>query len=186
MGTFTIGGGLVAITLMQQALVDTGVVTAEQFFNMVAISEATPGPIGINMATYVGFSQYGVVGALVTTAGEVLPSIVCIIIVARLFMKVHDSPWVKSAFSTLRPATTGVILVAALRVFTVALVNADVLGSITSAQFLQLGTLVSTIRSLFMWRGVVFYAVAVAALFRTKLHPIILVACGALFGIVAG
>ena len=74
-GAFTIGGGLVAVTLMQQTLVDKGVISAEQFYNMVAISESTPGPIGINMATYIGYSQYGVFGGIVTTFGQVLPSV---------------------------------------------------------------------------------------------------------------
>src|SRR5574344_648223 len=110
-GTFTIGGGLVAITLMKQTLVDKGVITAEAFYNMVAVSESTPGPIGINMATYVGYSQYGVAGGIITTIGEVAPSIICILVIAHFFMKFQDKPVVQSAFSTLRPATTGIILV---------------------------------------------------------------------------
>jgi len=68
-GAFTIGGGLVAITLMQQTLVDKGVISAEQFYNMVAISESTPGPIGVNMATYIGYKLYGILGSLVVKGG---------------------------------------------------------------------------------------------------------------------
>ena len=75
-GLFTIGGGQVAITLMQQSLVTTGVISQEMFYNMVAISESTPGPIGINMATYIGYELYGVPGGLIVTGAQVLPSII--------------------------------------------------------------------------------------------------------------
>ena len=66
-GTFTIGGGLVAITIMQQILVTAGLITPEKFYTMVAISESTPGPIGINMATYIGCELYGPLGGCVAT-----------------------------------------------------------------------------------------------------------------------
>lgn len=190
-GAFTIGGGMMAITLMQQVLVGT-ILTSEEFFNMVAISESTPGPIGINIATYVGFSQYGVLGALVTTAGEVLPSIICIIIISHFFMKFHDKPIVLSAFSTLRPATTGMILVAALGVFTVSLMD---IGGMNAAQVCRavidnathdgeatLLSILSSLAGLFVWRGMIFYAIAALLLFRTKLHPIAVIAAGAVFG----
>lgn len=180
-GTFTIGGGLMAITLMQQALVGN-VLTADEFFNMVAISEGTPGPIGINIATYVGFSQYGVIGALVTTAGEVLPSIICITIVSRFFMKFHDRPLVKAAFYTLRPATTGMILVAALEVFFVALIDTG--GASRAEAFSSAAGSIGSLASLIVWKGVVFYILATVALFRTKIHPVLLIALGAVFGAV--
>ena len=77
-GLFTIGGGVVAITLMQQTIVSKGIISLDQFYNMVAISESTPGPLGTNMATYIGYKLYGVPGALVTTIGEALPSIIII------------------------------------------------------------------------------------------------------------
>lgn len=182
-GTFTIGGGMMAITLMQQVLVGT-ILTSEEFFNMVAISESTPGPIGINIATYVGFSQYGVLGSLVTTAGEVLPSIICIIIISRFFMRFHDKPVVLSAFSTLRPATTGMILVAALGVFTVSLMNT---GGMSAAEAIKKAVanpnaLPAFLAGLFVWRGMIFYALAVFLLFRTKIHPVSVIAAGAVFG----
>lgn len=195
-GAFTIGGGMVAITLMQQVLVGT-ILTGEEFFNMVAISESTPGPIGINIATYVGFSQYGVLGAIVTTAGEVLPSIVCIIIISHFFMKFHDKPVVLSAFSTLRPATTGMIMVAALGVFTVSLMNTDgqsvfqaVRGAVTGGDVATVGWLLrlrlamTGVARLFVWRGMIYYVIATVVLFRTKLHPVAVIAAGAVWGAV--
>ena len=99
-GLFTIGGGLVAITLMKQLIVDRGLISSELFVNMIAISESTPGPIGVNMATYIGNQFYGVLGGCVTTLGEILPSIICILIIARLFTKFQEKPLVKAAFLT--------------------------------------------------------------------------------------
>lgn len=179
-GTFTIGGGLVAINLMQESLVDSKVITSEEFFNMVAVSESTPGPIGINMATYVGFSQYGILGALITTAGEVLPSIVCIIFISHLFTKFHDNRFVKAAFSTLRPATTGVIAVATVKVFSVALLNKAFLNNFLHS-FPHIDF--HSIASLFSVPYLAFYAVGVILLFHTKIHPIILIALAALLAI---
>lgn len=177
-GLFTIGGGLVAITLMQQMLVDKGVISAEQFYNMVAISESTPGPIGINMATYIGFSQYGVIGGIVTTLGQVLPSLICIIIIAHFFLKMNDKPIVKSAFTFLRPATTGIILVAAFQVFCVALIqvpeNVKEFFSNTGAKGFF---------SIFIWQSLLFYAACLLVLLKTKVHPFFVIALGAVFGI---
>ena len=90
-GLFTIGGGVVAITLMQQTIVSKGIISLDQFYNMVAISESTPGPLGTNMATYIGYKLYGVPGALVTTIGEALPSIIIILIIARFLQKFNQN-----------------------------------------------------------------------------------------------
>ena len=161
---------------MQQTLVDKGVISAEQFYNMVAISESTPGPIGINMATYIGYSQYGVLGGIVTTLGQVLPSVICILIIAHFFMKFHDTPLVKAAFSTLRPATTGIILVAAAQVFIVALIS-------PSFSLVSLLTLEGW-KNLFVWPSLAFYTAALIVLMKTKIHPVFVMLLGAVFGIV--
>ena len=90
-GLITIGGGQVGITVMQQILVDQFQLIDETFFySMVAISESTPGPIGINIATYIGTELYGVFGGAMATFGEVLPSLVCIILIARFFGKLSE------------------------------------------------------------------------------------------------
>lgn len=174
-GLFTIGGGLVAITLMKQLIVDRGLISSELFVNMIAISESTPGPIGVNMATYIGNQFYGVLGGCVTTLGEILPSIICILIIARLFTKFHEKPLVKAAFLTLRPATSGLILVAALQVFEVALLNINLnLSSISK---------LPSFAEVFKWKQVIFYLISVALLFLTKISPIALIFAGAVFGI---
>lgn len=174
-GLFTIGGGLVAITLMKQLIVDRGLISSELFVNMIAISESTPGPIGVNMATYIGNQFYGVLGGCVTTLGEILPSIICILIIARLFTKFQEKPLVKAAFLTLRPATSGLILVAALQVFEVALLNINLnLSSISK---------LPSFAEIFKWKQVIFYLISVALLFLTKISPIALIFAGAVFGI---
>ena len=123
-GLFAIGGGLVAATFMQQTLVEQyQLLTAEKFYSMLAISESTPGPIGINLATYIGMELFGPVGAVVTTLGEVLPSLVIIMLIARFFSRFQDKPLVKAAFSTLRPATSGMVLIAMVQVFTISLLD---------------------------------------------------------------
>lgn len=174
-GLFTIGGGLVAITLMKQLIVDRGLISSELFVNMIAISESTPGPIGVNMSTYIGNQFYGVLGGCVTTLGEILPSIICILIIARLFTKFQEKPLVKAAFLTLRPATSGLILVAALQVFEVALLNINL-------NFSSISQLPS-FAEIFKWKQVIFYLISVALLFLTKISPIALIFAGAVFGI---
>lgn len=175
-GLFTIGGGLVAITIMQQVIVEKyQLVPVEMFYNMVAVSESTPGPMGINMATYVGTELYGPLGGVVTTCGTVLPSLIIIVIIARFFGKVQERPLVKAAFSGLRPATTGIIAVAAAKIFVIALlVLPQDWRSLLSAH---------GVAALFDWRAVFFYAVACLLLFRAKVHPLSVVLLGAVFGV---
>ena len=176
-GLITIGGGLVAITIMQEVLVEKyHLITNDLFYNMVAISESTPGPMGVNMATYVGTELYGIGGGIITTLGEVLPSIICIIIIARFFGKFQNRSGVKAAFSTLRPAVTGVIAVAAAKIFILALLC---LPSGGLAAFCH----ADAWKKLLVIPNFVFYLAGCFILFKTKIHPIFLVAAGALFGI---
>lgn len=174
-GLFTIGGGLVAITLMQEAIVERGLVSPEQFYNMVAISESTPGPIGVNMATFLGFEFYGVPGAVVTTLGEVLPSIIVILVIAKFLTAFKDKPLVQNVFVALRPAATGLIIVATLNIFVLALMNLP-------SSFADLKS-PETLRNLFDWKNMFFYFMAFILVLKTKIHPVFIVALGAVFGI---
>ena len=175
-GLFTIGGGLVAITLMQQVIVEKyHLISTEMFYNMVAVSESTPGPMGVNMATYIGTQMFGPVGGLVTTFGEVLPSLIIIMLIARFFGKFHDKPLVKAAFSGLRPATTGIIAVAAAQIFVVALL-------IVPSSWKDLLSF-NGIAGFFNWQSVFFYVIGIILLFKTKIHPLFVVVLGAVFGI---
>lgn len=176
-GLITIGGGQVGITIMQQVIVDDfKLLNIEKFYNMVAISESTPGPIGINMATYIGTELYGVWGGFITTLGEVLPSLLVIMIIAKYFGKFSEKKAVQAAFSTLRPAVSGVIAVAAARIFVLALITVlpgFVFSDISTwNQNLAVGV-----------PNAVFFLCSMLILFKTKIHPVFLIALGALFGI---
>lgn len=174
-GLFTIGGGLVAITLMQQTIVEKGLISSEQFYNMVAISESTPGPIGVNMATYIGYELYGILGAVITTLGEILPSIIIILIIAKFLSSFEEKPLVKNIFVALKPAATGLILVATFQIFLITLVNVPTDLSILKS--------IDNYKLLFNWTSLSFYFLGVLLLFKTKIHPILILLLGAVFGI---
>ena len=122
-GLFTIGGGQVAITLMYEPLVGGGIISGEQFYNMVAVSESTPGPIGINMATYIGCELYGVIGGILVTFATVFPSLIIILVIAKFFDKYQEKPLVKSVFTCIRPVSAGLIAIAAYEVLKISLIQ---------------------------------------------------------------
>lgn len=170
-GTFTIGGGLVAISIMQQIIVGAGLLTPEKFYNMVAISESTPGPIGINMATYIGCEKFGVIGGIVTTLGCVLPSLIIILIIAKYFKKFQEKKLVQGAFSGLRPAISGMIAVAAWNVIEITVIN---IPKFTESKIWYY---------LFNYPSLIFYLIGLFLLLKTKLHPLFVIIAGAIFGI---
>ncbi len=175
-GLFTIGGGLVAITLMQEQLVQRGLISPEDFFNMIAVSESTPGPVGVNMATFIGFEFYGIPGAVITTAAEILPSVICILVIAKFLVAFREKEGVKSVFSVLRPATTGLIFVAALNVFVLSMMNIACL----SGRLFD----IEAWKMLFKLKNVIFYVPMLLIVLKTKIHPVFVVVVGAVFGII--
>jgi len=124
-GLFTIGGGMVAIPLIQQIVVERGWITLSDFFGMVAIAESTPGPIGINIATYVGFDQFGVPGALIATISFIIPSFLIVSILSDLLKKYRYSPIVKNWFLYLKASIIGLIGYAFVNVADYALFQTD-------------------------------------------------------------
>jgi chromate transporter len=176
-GLITIGGGLVGITIMQEVIVDKyHLISPEMFYNMVAISESTPGPVGINMATYIGTELYGPIGGVITTIGQTMPSVIVILIIAKFFTRFADKPLVKAAFEGLRPATTGIIAVAAANVFVIALLHLPSAGISAFAR-------ADAWQNLINYKALFFYVVGLIILFKTKVHPVLVVALGAWFGI---
>ncbi|MGL4851634.1 MAG: chromate transporter [Phocaeicola sp.] len=138
-GLFGFGGGYAMLSLIQGEVVTRyGWITATEFTDIVAISQMTPGPIGINSATYVGYSSivnggfsplWGVLGSLTATLAVVLPSFIIMILASKLFLKHQKHPLVESIFKGLRPAIVGLVAAAAL-----ALMNVMNFGSYTSNQ----------------------------------------------------
>lgn len=108
-GLFAVGGGMATLPFLKIMGESTGWFTQTDLMNMLAVSESTPGPVGINMATYVGFTTAGLTGSIVATIGEVTPSIVVIMVIAAMLAKFRDSKYVANAFYGLRPASTGLI-----------------------------------------------------------------------------
>ena len=132
-GLFAIGGGMATIPFLYEISDKTGWFTYNDLANMIAVGESTPGPIGVNMATYVGFitgmNQGGIVhailGAVTATMGLVIPSLTVILIVAAILNSFKNSPYVNKAFYGLRPASTGLIAAAGITVILSNLFFAD-------------------------------------------------------------
>lgn len=182
-GLFSVGGGLATLPFLRHLGEVTGWFSAADLANMVAVSESTPGAMGINMATYVGFTVGGqsglpvgnVVGAVIATLGLVAPSILVILIIAKFLQKFRQSAVVDGVFSGLRPASTGLIAAAGLSVAQIAL--------LTGAAWTGWNSLTAIIN----WKGVilaaaVFICMQVKAL--KKLHPIVYIAAAAVIGVV--
>lgn len=170
-GLFSIGGGLAAIPLIQSEIVDRGWITLAEFTDMIAVSESTPGPIGVNVATYVGFSQYGVPGGIVATLGLVTPSVIIILIIAQFIIKYRKNKYVDGAFKGIRPAVTGLILSAAVTVALISLFNVDAYQ------------LSNSLGDLFNWKAIILFAVFFIVSNKWKHHPIIYIAIAGVIGI---
>ena len=174
-GLFAVGGGMATLPFLYDMSDKMGWFTYADLANMVAISESTPGPIGINMATYVGYTLRGVPGAVTATVGLVTPSIIIILIIAKFLQAFKDSPLVDAAFYGLRPASTGLIAAAGLSVLALVLVNP---GVSEGAGILEL----INIKSILLI-AVLYYFTAVCK--KTKgLHPVCFIAASAVVGIV--
>ena len=160
-GAFTFGGGYAMLPLIQIEVVNKGWLANEAVVNFIAVSESTPGPFAINMATYVGSEMGGVLGSACATLGVVMPSFIIILIVAKCYDRFKNSKLVKGAMSGLKPAVIGMIGTAVL--------------SIGRTVFVQPGLLFS---------AALFAAMAVLAF--KKVHPIIIICISAAAGIAAG
>ncbi|MGM9573284.1 MAG: chromate transporter [Hominicoprocola sp.] len=131
-GLFAIGGGMATLPFLYDISNKTGWFTHAQLADMVAVSESTPGPIGVNMATYVGFVTGGVGGAVVATLGLIAPSILVILIIAAFLKAFRDSKYVDGAFYGLRPASTALIASALVTVAKVAFFSSQNFGDLTA------------------------------------------------------
>ena len=172
-GAFTFGGGYAMIAMVQQQVVSRGWMDAESVIDFVAIAESTPGPIAVNMATFVGAEMGGFFGAVCATLGVVLPSFIVILIVARCYQAFRRSKWVQGVMDGLKPAVVGLIGSA---VVTVALaVFAP--GGLSFGIFSQFST--------WFWLAVFAIMLWLSIKFK-KLHPIALIGICALIGIITG
>lgn len=182
-GLFSIGGGMATIPFLYKLSDATGWFTHNDLANMIAVGESTPGPIGVNMATYVGFTTgmnqgdlpFAILGAVVATVGLVTPSIIVILIVAAFLQSFRDNKYVNFAFYGLRPASAGLIAAAGISVVQSALIfpeyfkngfNPDGINWIGCVLAIVLWLLTNKINK------------------TKKLHPVIFIAFSAVVGII--
>ncbi len=111
-GLFAIGGGMVTIPFLFDLTKKYSWFTAEELTNMIAVSQSTPGPVGVNMATYAGFQTAGILGGIVATLGLVLPSVIIVIWVSKLLNHYKNNQWVNEIMASIRPAVVALILLA--------------------------------------------------------------------------
>lgn len=181
-GLFAIGGGMATVPFLQDISAKTGWFTSADLANMIAVSESTPGPMGVNMATYVGYTVgsqqlggtgMGVVGAVVATLGLISPSIVVILIVAYFLKRFRDSKLVDSVLYGLRPASVALISAAGVEIVLFAVLRVESIWRIADASL--------------SWKAVVL-ALAVFAGTNLipglkKIHPIWFVVASAVAGV---
>lgn len=184
-GLFAVGGGMATIPFLYSMADNTGWFTRLDVDNMIAVGESTPGPIGVNMATYVGYITGGnvgglpfaILGAVIATLGLIAPSIIIILIIASFLKNFRDNRFVDSAFYGLRPASTGLIAAAGLSVIVSNLFFAGALENVFSL-------------AVFNWKGwilaIVLWVLTNKVKQTKKLHPIIFILASAVVGIVLG
>ena len=172
-GLFSVGGGLATLPFLYEMGTRTGWFTAEQVADMLAVSESTPGPIGINMAVYTGFTTAGPLGSVCAIVGIVTPSIVIILLVAAFLKVFRDNRYVNGAFYGLRPASTGLIAAAGLTVAIGALLRLEAWEGVN-----RFWTVVN-------WKALVLAAAVVFASRKLqKVHPAVFILCCAVIGAV--
>ena len=146
-GTFAFGGGYAMLSLIGDSVLKYGWMTEEELLNFVGVETVIPGPIAVNMATYIGYEQGGFLGALLTTVGVVLPSFVIILIVAACIKNLLKYPPVKTFIASMRPALGGLIVSVAVTMALTVFFGIDTVSSINLS---------------FDWRTLVVFAVVMA------------------------
>jgi chromate transporter len=171
-GLFAIGGGLATLPFLQEMGLETHWFTTADVADMVAVSESTPGPLGVNMATYVGFKTAGLEGGVVATLGLVAPSIIIILIIARILQQFKESKAVKKVFYGLRPASTALIMAAGFDVAQIALLRTNHWKS------------TGRLADFFNWNLILLAAAVWICYRKWKFHPIIYIAISAAVGVI--
>jgi len=170
-GAFTFGGGYAMLPLIRESVAEKGWLAEQALVDFIAVSESTPGPFAVNIATYVGSQVGGIFGAVCATLGVVLPSFCIILLLARCFARFRQSRAVQGAMSGLKPAVVGLIGAAALSIGETVFFPAGISASVftNAAVYVSLG---------------IFLVSAVLAL--KKVHPILVICLSAVLGIVSG
>lgn len=171
-GLFAVGGGLATIPFLQELVYKYGWLTAHDLIDFIAISESTPGPIGINIATFVGYKTGGIPGGLIAVLGIITPSLIIICLIAHYFEKINEKPIIQHGLYALRPAVIGLIGAAAYEVAKVALFN------------LELFTETHNLFSIFNFKAIILFVIIIYLMIKFKKHPIVYLALAAAVGII--
>lgn len=162
-GLFAVGGGLATLPFLYELAEKTDWISIADISNMVAVSESTPGPLGVNMATYVGFFNSGPFGSVIATIGLITPSLIISIIIAGTLAKFRNSKTVKDVFYGLRAASCALITVAGIGVAKLAFFGEKVI---------------------FFWQGAILAVLLFVAIKKLKWHPVAFIAISAIIGII--
>ena len=151
-GLFSVGGGLATLPFLNDMAARTGWFTTADVADMLAVSESTPGPIGVNMATYAGYTVAGVFGSLCATLGLILPGLVIILVIARFLAQFRQNRFVDGAFSGLRPASVGLIAAAVIGVAVEVFFRADEWRGLGALFNLPCLLLAAALTALVLWK----------------------------------
>lgn len=173
-GLFTVGGGLASLPFLYDISDKTGWYSHAQLADMIAISESTPGPIGINMATYVGFSTAGFFGAVIASLGFIIPSIVIVSIVSRFLKRFSENKFVKGAFYGLRAVSVALICAALVSVIKISVINIPLFEE--TKNFFDLLSIPGLILAVACW----------FVLKKWDPHPVVILGISAAAGILLG
>ena len=171
-GLFAVGGGLATLPFLINLTYKYNWFDQSMLADMIAVSESTPGPMGVNIATYAGFNSAGILGGIIATLGLITPSIIIIIIIAKFLEKFKSNKSVEAIFQGLRPASVGLIAVAAFEVIKIALLNIN--KYMVTKNIVDLINIKSCILFIF-----IFYTIM-----KYKKHPIVYIASAAVIGII--
>lgn len=161
-GLFAVGGGLATLPFLYELAEKNQWISIADISNMVAISESTPGPLGVNMATYVGFFKGGIFGGAISTLGLIMPSLIISIVIAGMLAKFRSNQTVKDVFYGLRAASCALITVAGIGVAKIAFFGEKVA---------------------FFWQGAILAVLLYIGIKKLKWHPIAFIAISAVLGI---
>ncbi|MBR0035699.1 MAG: chromate transporter [Synergistaceae bacterium] len=168
-GLFAVGGGMATLPFLYSISDRTGWFTHQQLADMIAVSESTPGAIGVNMATYSGYITEGIPGAIVSTTGLITPSIIVILLVAAFLNAFHENKYVNAVFYGLRPASSAMITAAGLILARVVFFGGAFTNSVNVKAVILAGVLL---------------AFTHVVSFTKKLHPVTWIVVAAIAGIV--
>lgn len=169
MGLFAVGGGMATVPFLMDLTTKYDWFTASELANMIAISESTPGPVGVNMATYAGYQAAGISGALVATLSLTAPALLIMIMIAKFLANFSENPTVKAAFYGIRPAVAALIGYAVWELLKIALVSVE--NGVSHINYLNVVICLGTLGLLQIKK-------------LKKLHPLVWIVAGAVVGVV--